>query len=311
MIVYTDSIDYAARTLPGAVNWDRAPSAFADRNLKILIDNLYHNRPFRRTVIYTPYRWKYLFMVEKAPSSHFDLLVRLGREGVALPDGILCLAGSGGKFHGQHSRPWTGLEGNIHLVVYLTPKRRIDHFDVAFTILSTVSTINAVDAIDGLNGRAAVKWVNDILIDEAKVGGVLTHTQSVEGDVTAVVLGVGLNVKANPEIEPDPYVLRATSLHEHLPNPEKCNLQVIFRHLTRALDENYQLLLENQYSGLLETYRKRSLVIGRRVKIVSDRAEGSKGDIAEGTVSAIGENLELILENHREPINRGRLILNS
>ena len=40
------------------------------------------------------------------------------------------------------------------------------------------AVVDALDAVPGLEGRARIKWVNDILIGDAKVAGILAYTQT-------------------------------------------------------------------------------------------------------------------------------------
>jgi len=313
MIVYTDSIDYAGTVIPGGHNWSEPCNADdangLDENLKQLVGKLYGRRPFRRTVLYTGHRWKYLFIVEKTEVSQYDAMVDLANDNIELPDGILCLAGSGTGLHGQRGRSWAGLPGNIHLVVYTRPEREIINFGTGFVILSAVSVINAIDAVPELGKKAAIKWVNDIYIDNAKVSGFLTHTASVDKTVTSAILGIGLNVETAPNIKPDDFVPATCALCELVKDRESCSLSSVFSNLINALDENYNLLISDQYRQLLDWYRHRSMIVGHRVKIMSDPTDGSADVIAEGVLARIGENLELYLMKRSEPITRGRLIL--
>ncbi len=310
MIIYTDSVRYATRLFPEAGGWSSIPASF-DPILGLLVNNLYHDRPIARTVIYSLDRWKYLFIVEKAASSHFDLLVRMVKENAELPDGLLCLAGSGTQFHGQRSRPWAAIEGNIHLAVNLTPRRKIDHIGVAFTVLSAVAVVEAIRPPDRWKGQVGIKWVNDILIDEAKVGGVLAHTQGIEDFVTSAVLGIGLNVEATPLITPDKFISEVSSLREKSDDPDRVQIDTVFQGLMQTLDANYRLLEEDHYLDLWEKYRSLSLITGRDVDILSDPVAGKQRIIASGIVSRIGENLELYLENQKEPVTKGRLVIKS
>jgi len=57
-----------------------------------------------------------------------------------------------------------------------------------------------VDAVDAyLPGRAALKWPNDVLVDGAKISGIL-----IEHAEDAAIIGIGLNVLHVPEQTPYP-----------------------------------------------------------------------------------------------------------
>jgi len=310
MIIYTDDIGYAEHILPPDLEpWVPYETSAAGPNLHRLKKKLFSTRSVFRRSSDKLGRWPYALLVKHAPSSHFDHLVALSQRDVRLPDGILCLAGSGRKFHGQGQRSWSALEGNIHLAVYLSPQRIIKNFHTGFPILVAVSLVDALDAFDSLKGRANIKWVNDILIDKAKVAGFLIHTQSIENTVLTAILGIGLNVEKTPRIKADPFVPKVASLRNFVQEESALNQEKVLYQLLLSLEKNYDLLLNGQYDALLNSYRKRSLVIGRRVKVMSDAPRNRPGEIAAGTVVGIGENLELILKGVRKSVTSGRLIL--
>jgi BirA family biotin operon repressor/biotin-[acetyl-CoA-carboxylase] ligase len=308
MIVYADAIDFADRIIPPARNpW--APPADQGHGVLNLCNSLYHGNRFQESKLESDLLWKYLFLVEHAPRSHYDLLIELARGDGALPDGVLCLAGSGEKFHGFKERLWSACPGNIHLSAYLAPARPIAQYGVGFTILAAVSVVDALDSIPGLNGRAGIKWVNDILIEGAKVCGVVAYTQTANGTVSAAVIGIGLNVETTPSVEPTPFVPRVAALRDFASPPSAVTQSLAFEKLIQALDRNYRLLLAGKNGALLDHYCERSLIFGRKVIIRSDVSDSESEIIAAGRVRGIGENLELFLEGMSKPVWRGRLIL--
>jgi BirA family biotin operon repressor/biotin-[acetyl-CoA-carboxylase] ligase len=309
MIVFSDNKEYADKILPGDGNWAALDDAVSDPNLSPLMQRLYGERPLNQISRRSEGRWEYVFIVKKAPSSHFDHLIQLRQTNIELPDGIICHAGSGRKLHGQRGRSWAAREGNIHLSVYLAPKQIIKRYHTGFPILVAASIIDTIDTLKGLQGRAGIKWVNDVLIDGAKVAGFLVHTFSSMDTVIAAVLGIGLNVEKTPRVKPDPYVPKVCSLRDFVQESSLCTLSEVLTKLLECLDNNYNRLLDGKYSELLDSYRKRSLVVGQSVKILSDTPGKKQKEIASGIVKEIGENLELVLDGGKKPVTKGRLIL--
>jgi len=308
MIVYADAVAFADRVIhPARKPW----ASPADQGLGVLrlCDSFYQGNRFYQSSLESDLLWKYLFLVEHAPRSHYDLLIELARGANALPDGVLCLAGSGEKFHGFKDRLWSACRGNIHLSAYVAPGKPIAQYGVGFTILAAVSVVDAIDSIPGLNAPAGVKWVNDILIEGSKVCGVVAYTQTVNGTVSAAIIGIGLNVETTPSVEPTPHVPRVAALRDFASDPSAVTQGLVFDKLIRALDRNYKLLLEGKNGILLDHYCERSLILGRQVTVYSDES-GSKSEIVtRGRVCGIGENLELFLKGASKPVWRGRLIL--
>ncbi len=308
MIIYTDSIGYAETVLAPTENWRRIKLSRVEKGIRLPAGRLFTTDHLHRSSSHIPGFWQYALLVEEAPASQYDLMVEMSGREQELPDGIICLAGAGCNFHGQRGRPWAALPGNIHLTAYLSPKRPIHRFHIGFSLLAAVSMIEAIDSLKSLTGRAKIKWVNDILIDGAKVAGFLATTSSSGNSVSSAVLGIGLNVETAPRFEGDAFVPKAASLRDFMPSPGGCSQKEILLQLLHDLDNNYRLLLSGRSDRLLDTYRRRSIVVGRRVKIMSDAPTGPSKELAAGRILAIGENLELFLDGVKDPVTRGRLV---
>lgn len=277
-------------------------------NLPLLSKHLFKKDTFFKSVSKFKQGWSHAFVTSVALSSHFDLLIELSRKEANLPHGLICLAGSGKEFHGLRGRPWQALEGNIHLTVLFTPNRKIQHFQTGFPILAAVSIIETIDSLEGFKDKARIKWVNDVWINGGKVAGFLTHTMSIEDVVSEVIIGIGLNVEKKPDLPEDEFVPRAESLANLTSAPSICRIDRVLALLLDRLLANYDLLLSNNYKPLLEIYRRRSLVTGRMVRVLTDSPEEKPEEIACGRVTSIGDHLELNISGYPSPITRGRLI---
>lgn len=309
MIIYTDDIDYANQLFSENMSWVEFPESNKEDSINSLKGCLYNKKTVFTTNRKNITGWQYLFVVKHALNSQFDILNKFLTSNKSLPGNILCLADSGNKFHGYRQRQWAAISGNLHLSAYLAPNQSIDHFHVGFTILSAVSVIQTIDSIPELKNKATIKWVNDILINGAKISGVIAQTQSMGDIVSGAVLGIGLNIKNIPNIESTSFVPQATCLFDNVKNKKECKINFVFNNLIQYLFKNYQILLNGGYNTLLQFYRDRSLVIGEKVIIYSDPIiKEQEVKIVEGTVLSIGENLELNLENIEEPIAKGRLV---
>lgn len=308
MIVYTDNIDFATKYFneidtKTKITYDDIPM-----ELRILAYKLIHKEFFYCLQINSITSFQYCFCVEYSEESQFDLLVESSQSIRNLPDGIICLAGKGKKFHGSRDRKWVSVEGNIHLSIYFAPQKMIDHFNTGFVVLAANSVVQTIDKIDGLYNKSGIKWVNDVLISNYKVCGVLAHSQIQGSKIVSAILGIGLNVENIPIVEPTPFVPQSASLNKFLPTNKQANQGDVFRLLIDKLKNNYELLCNNKYFLLLEFYRNRSIIYNKQAVIWSD----TNGDISEelihGTVTLIGDDLELYFDDNKTPITTGRLI---
>ncbi len=309
MAVYTDSPGFAATFFPSEAAEGPLPRERIDRDSRSAVPGILGESAHVFSIPAETPAWPCILVTEHAEGSQYDRLVELVRDAAPLPRRVLCLAGSGSGFHGFKGRAWAALPGNLHLSVYLSPGRAVERFDVAFTVLAALSVSEALDQIAGLKTKTHIKWVNDILLGEAKVAGVLAYTQSQGNLVTAAVLGMGINVETTPGVSPTPFVPRATSVREALSPWRESVRASLFRSLLERLAQNYETLMDAGVDRLLEEYRRRSMVLGRYVTVCSEASNATPEVVAEGRVLRIGDNLELWLGGRPAPLTGGRLIL--
>jgi len=97
--------------------------------------------------------------------------------------------------------------------------------------LAILTGVGVARGLRTLEIPATIKWPNDLMLADRKIGGILTETH---GD--AVVIGVGLNCTIPDEAFPEALRARAGSLHA-LGHPVRREevLVAVVRELTRAL----------------------------------------------------------------------------
>jgi BirA family biotin operon repressor/biotin-[acetyl-CoA-carboxylase] ligase len=101
------------------------------------------------------------------------------------------------KGRGRLGRSWSSLEGNLHASFLLSG---FDPPAIApqLGFVAGVATISALIATTGAAGRLALKWPNDVLLDGAKLAGILLEGVQAAGAGFACVIGIGVNCAASP-----------------------------------------------------------------------------------------------------------------
>lgn len=251
-----------------------------------------------------------IVLVDDAPDSQYDALLAALRSGRILAAPAACLAFTGNNFHGQRKRPWSARRGNLHLTLYYQPRINITETRTGFIVLPALAAIDTISTLAGRNIGAGIKWVNDIMIGQAKLGGVLTATQLQGARTETVVFGIGLNIAEPPLIETSPFVSGADFLQAHLP---EVALREVFWQLLKDFDRRYQQLLQHGSQSLLQDYRRHSVILGREVCIWDEDSLTNQtnwirgGGLACGVVSSIEDDLSLRVKGRE--IHRGRVSL--
>jgi len=108
------------------------------------------------------------------------------------PHGSVCLAELQHAGRGRHGRRWVSPFGaNLYLSLLWRSQRGV----AALGGLSLVIGLAVLRCLHGLGaGSARLKWPNDILIDGAKLAGILIDVAGESTGPCAVVIGVGINV---------------------------------------------------------------------------------------------------------------------
>lgn len=182
------------------------------------------------------------------------------------PEGSVFLAeeqtsGRGRGGHSWHSEPGTGL----YISVVLRPK--LAPSDVLW--LSLIAGLAAHGAIQQVTAIATdLRWPNDIMLGQKKMGGILTETSADAHQVRHAVIGIGLNVN-QAEF---PEELRAIATSLRVETEREWPRTALVSALLQSLDAEYRALQQGIHSGATEDIVRRfeassSYVRGARVRV--------------------------------------------
>ncbi|MBQ2766537.1 MAG: biotin--[Clostridia bacterium] len=131
-----------------------------------------------------------------------------------------------------------------------------------FTPAAAVAAAEAIEEVCGIS--VGIKWVNDLMLNGRKVGGILTEsTLTEEGKIASVIVGIGINVYPPREGYPSELEGIAASLFADT-SGEDIRPHLCAALLTRCAD----LMLPLPEGRFLGEYRRRSLVLGRCVTLL-------------------------------------------
>lgn len=97
---------------------------------------------------------------------------------------------------GRRGRVWISEPGNLYASLLLTAPASIEHWP-ELSLVASLATHDAIVALaPRLEPRLAIKWPNDLMLEGAKVAGILVEGEC--GDQPAVAVGIGVNCVSHP-----------------------------------------------------------------------------------------------------------------
>lgn len=165
---------------------------------------------------------------------------------------------------GRENRTWYSSAGrDIAFSMVFLPAVPLDRVS-AVTLYAGLALYRALEAeLPGL----ALKWPNDLLIQDKKLCGILCEL--VPGPRPAVIIGVGLNVNTR-EFPPD---LAASAVSMYIATGKEFNVDELFISITRSLEKTLDQFAVPMKAALLREWEGASNSLGRRITGVSEGEE--------------------------------------
>ena len=198
------------------------------------------------------------------------------------PEGLVAVADHQTAGRGRLGRRWESPpKANLLASVLLRPS--IDPADLH--LCTTVVALAATDACREVAHVATdLKWPNDLLVDGAKVAGILAEAEFAGADLAAVVVGIGINVGW-----PGPPEAGGTSLEAATGSP--VDRRVLLHALLAALSERRAgLEAAAGRRALADEGRRRCATLGQQVRVTLE------GEEITGQAVAVDDAGHLVVE---------------
>lgn len=173
----------------------------------------------------------------------------LKKSGNKLKHGTIVIAEKQTQGRGRRGRQWSspfgsGLYFSIflkpHLPVYVVPR---------LTILSGVAV---AESLERFGIETKLKWPNDIMIGNKKIGGILSEMALEGNEIDYVILGIGLNVHTEYEDFPIDFRDKAGSIKTE--TGKTVSRRLLFKEIVQNLEKRYLEFCDN--NGLLGEIKK-------------------------------------------------------
>ena len=220
-------------------------------------------------------------------------------------EGLVILTDSQTAGKGRRGRRWVDVPGCNVLMSILFRPLFPPHLLVMITSLAVVDAIADICQVE-----AAIKWPNDVLIEDRKVAGILIETSHDSSGRLVAVAGVGVNVNGSIEELAKhssvqvPLTAKAITLESVYGH--KVNREVFIARLLQYIEKNY-LALQRELANLSdvgtvnmepftrlirERWRGQLATLGRAIVVQQGNS------VISGIAEDVDESGELLLRRH-------------
>ena len=218
-----------------------------------------------RSTLATKALGQHLHLYQELASTNSEALL-LAQAGT--PHGTVVVAEQQSAGRGRRTRHWFSPPNtNIYCSIVV---QGIGPLLTLSEWLSWVPLVSALAVAEAVQTRASLslslKWPNDLLFQERKVGGILCESVHLSSGTPIVVIGIGLNVNMTTDSFPEDLRQTATSLYEicHTFIDRNTMIAQFLLELERVLEE----LQTHGPDHLRHAYVSRCRTIGRRIRLL-------------------------------------------
>ena len=179
----------------------------------------------------------------------------------SLEDRTVVIADKQSDGRGRHGNSWLADSGTLTFsVLFKNPENPLN-----ITLISAVAVCRAIEKIYG--ATAQIKWTNDVICEHNKVCGILCESTLKGSSSAYVICGIGINVNQGEDFFKDRNLPHAASLNS------LCRMNIEKFAVAENVVENLLNLYCDDFSVVLDEYRKRCLTLGKMFKILSENKE--------------------------------------
>lgn len=132
-------------------------------------------------------------VVDEIDSTNAEALRRI-EAGDHGPGVIVGLSQTGGR--GRRGRRWESPKGGLYFTYYATTTAPLR----TLSLLGFVAALAVADVVSDAGADAVrLKWPNDVLVNGAKLSGILLESSAIPGGGAWLALGIGINLAAAPQ----------------------------------------------------------------------------------------------------------------
>ncbi|NQT27812.1 biotin--[acetyl-CoA-carboxylase] ligase [candidate division KSB1 bacterium] len=215
---------------------------------------------------------------------HFDQLDSTNTYAMAhldtLQDRQIILSESQTAGYGRFKRIWNSdAPENIFMSIVLKPKLELNE-NCPIANLTQYMSLVLCDIFEQYDVHATIKWPNDVLMNDAKIAGLLSEASICDNHLKGIVLGAGVNLNMSAD-QIQRIDQPATALN--LVTGIQIDKDDFLENLLEFFFEDYESLLKIGFPAIRERYIQRIPFLGKRITVnMQDRTKtGIAGGFTE------------------------------
>ena len=222
-----------------------------------------------------------LFVFEELTSTN-TFAIELAKNPIS--QGTVVLADKQTAGRGRLQRSWFSPPGaNIYGSLIFS-------FNLPFQTIGWIPLMAGTAITQAIEEHAEIgvtlKWPNDILIAERKVGGILCESFKKSSTETCVVIGFGINVNLSESAFPKDLADNATSLQIQSQHP--LDRHHLLKSIITTLEQGCETFISQGPQAFRLTYSSRCSTLGTKIQV-----QFPDGRELEGMAQSIGEQGQL------------------
>lgn len=202
---------------------------------------------------------------------------------------IIAISQTSGR--GRFDRKWVDLgEGNLFMTIVLKPS---NSFEEVYANLTQYLSVVLTKILEEYGLSPKIKWPNDVLVNDAKISGILGETVMQGTNFKGLVLGIGVNLNADKGDLKQIKEKVATALNIELER-EYVDKNLFTEKLLNEFFKNYEEFLKQGFLMIKKEYIERCNFLGKEisVKVFNDKKSG--------IAKTINDNGELVIEKNND-----------
>jgi len=181
-----------------------------------------------------------------------------------IEQGLLCLTDHQTEGRGQYERKWESKRGK-NLTFSLAFKPSSNERLHVLTLACALAIVEYLNDSVSDEPCACIKWPNDVMLNDRKVGGLLTETVFSGNVLDRLVIGIGLNV--NQQKFPADVSKVATSISLETKKP--VDREKLLSEILQRIEHKYQLW-DRHKNDLIKVINRNIIGYGQWIGLIID-----------------------------------------